>query len=166
MDHEQKTIAIVTDVANVFDQVAVGNLHTPSLYSCFLRALINARTEVPEQGDGDASAPQDAQATSSNSHVHQHNHVNGHVSGHSQAHVGLPFHPDALENFAYSGEMGPVADISTFPPTMAPNPNGMDMSMLSMDSILSSEFWDSVLVPGAKSCGACLTGRVLMFSTG
>lgn len=44
--------------------------------------------------------------------------------------------------------MGPVADISTFPPTMAPSPTQLDMSMLSMDSILSADFWDNVLVPG------------------
>ncbi|KAK0463601.1 fungal-specific transcription factor domain-containing protein [Desarmillaria tabescens] len=42
-------------------------------------------------------------------------------------------------------------DISTFPPTMAPNPSEEDIhnaNGMTMDSILSSNFWDSVLVPG------------------
>ena len=51
--------------------------------------------------------------------------------------------------FQSNSEMGPVADMSTFPPTMAPTSAQDDSSgMLSMDSILSTGFWDSVLVPG------------------
>ena len=143
MNHEQKTVAIVAEVANIFDQVAVGPLHTPALYSCFLRALVNARSDAApaaqdqqqqqqQQPDGNTAQPVDPLAAPSFAHPQ--------------------LRSLGLENFSYSGEMGPVADISTFPPTMAPNPEGMDMSMLSMDSILSSEFWDSVLVPG-KLCG-------------
>ena len=44
--------------------------------------------------------------------------------------------------------MGPVADISTFPPTMAPYPPEDNMGVLAVDNILSSGFWDSMLVPG------------------
>lgn len=135
LDHEQKTIAIVTDVANTFDSVAVGPLHTPALYSCFLRALVNSRTDgsaSQDDGEGPLADPSAAFAA----------HMNGHANG------SLLMSADVLENFAYTGEMGPVMDISTFPPTMAPTPAGMDMSMMSMDSILSSDFWDSVLVPG------------------
>ncbi len=155
LDHEEKTIAIVRDVANTFDQVAVGPLHTPALYSCFLRALISARTDgsanqdgqQQQQTDSELAASHDgAAASSSNSSSssgHAHSHVNGHTNGHSHG----PLASHALEGFAYTGEMGPVVDISTFPPTMAPN--SVDhMNVLSMDSILSSEFWDSVLVPG------------------
>lgn len=56
---------------------------------------------------------------------------------------------DPLHEFQFDSEMGPVADISTFPPTMA-NPMSDDNvnGMMSMDTILSSNFWDSVLVPG------------------
>jgi len=56
---------------------------------------------------------------------------------------------DPLNEFHFDSEMGPVADISTFPPTMA-NPTTDDnfSSMVSMDTILSNNFWDSVLVPG------------------
>ena len=162
----------MTDVANVFDQVSVGNLHTPALYSCFLRALVTSRTEGAEQqqADGEATGVQDAHAATSNSHmpppqqVNGHGHVNGHsVHAHAQG-LSLPPEALAMDSFGYSGEMGPVADISTFPPTMAPHPSGMDMNVLSMDSILSSEFWDSVLVPGACDFVGMLSrvGKVLM----
>ena len=44
--------------------------------------------------------------------------------------------------------MGSVADISTFPPTIAPTNYSEDqLGMLTMDSILNSNLWDSVLVP-------------------
>ena len=45
--------------------------------------------------------------------------------------------------------MGPVAGISTFPLTMAnPMSNDNINGMMSMGTILSSNFWDSMLVPG------------------
>ena len=156
------------DVANMFDQVAVGPMHTPALYSCFLRALISARVDANQDGqqqlqaqlqqhqqhqhqqqqhqqmggDGELGLQQDGGvgSSSSSSGSGNGNGVHAHLNGHASA--------SALDSFAYTGEMGPVADISTFPPTMAPN--SVDhMNVLSMDSILSSEFWDSVLVPGA-----------------
>ena len=143
LDHEQKTIAIVTEVANIFDQVTEGPLHTPALYSCFLRALVNART--------DGSEPQQ-QGVSSNGELTSANRPPDPLTQATLAAHTTParvFGQDAgMENFSYTGEMGPVADISTFPPTMAPHPQGMEMNMLSMDSILSADFWDSVLVPG------------------
>lgn len=49
--------------------------------------------------------------------------------------------------FPSNGEMGPVADMSIFPPKMAPNTTE-DNPAMSFESILSSDFWDSVLVPG------------------
>ncbi|KAI1794724.1 fungal-specific transcription factor domain-containing protein [Ganoderma leucocontextum] len=147
LDHEQKTIAIVTDVANTFDSVAVGPMHTPALYSCFLRALVNSRADgSASQDDGDPALGDPSAALAA--------HVNGDGHGNS----GLLVSGDLLENFSYTGEMGPVMDISTFPPTMAPTPAGMDMSMMSMDSILSSDFWDSVLVPGSSNSVESLSG--------
>jgi hypothetical protein len=53
-----------------------------------------------------------------------------------------------LNEFQFDSEMGPVADISTFPPTMAPYPPQDSMGTLSVENILSSGFWDSMLVPG------------------
>lgn len=56
-----------------------------------------------------------------------------------------------LNDYQFESEMGPVADMSTFPPTMAPNPSENSMGSLTMDNILSSGFWDNVLVPGKNS---------------
>ncbi|OCH93849.1 hypothetical protein OBBRIDRAFT_723939 [Obba rivulosa] len=141
LDHEQKTLAIVNDVANIFESVSAGNLHTPSLYACFLRALISAKAEPLQtlsrgQSDGNPANGIGLEPSTSQPGSAQ---PNGH------AHMADPF-----AGFA-TGEMGPVADISTFPPTMAPNPSAMDMSMMAMDDILSSDFWDSVLVPGSSN---------------
>ncbi|KAI0362543.1 hypothetical protein OH77DRAFT_1388652 [Trametes cingulata] len=176
LDHEQKTIAIVNDVANVFEQVAASPLHTPALYSCFLRALISARTEPnanangastaaqeqqqQQQANGESRPSQEAPVASGSAQSQQAPYANGHVNGHASG-SGTSGNASAdhfLENFAYSGEMGPVADMSTFPPTMAPPPSGMDMSMLSMDSILSADFWDSVLVPGSSHALESISG--------
>jgi len=64
------------------------------------------------------------------------------------AHLNYPGEPSFLPSeFQFESEMGPVADMSTFPPTMAPE---ISMGSLTMDNILSSAFWDSVLVPGTK----------------
>jgi hypothetical protein len=56
-----------------------------------------------------------------------------------------------LNEFQFDSEMGPVADITTFPPTMAPYPPEENMGVLAVDNILSSGFWDSMLVPGTSS---------------
>ena len=56
-----------------------------------------------------------------------------------------------LNEFQFDSEMGPVADMSTFPPTMAPYPPEESMGVLAVDNILSSGFWDSMLVPGKPS---------------
>ena len=60
--------------------------------------------------------------------------------------------PFMLNGFQFDSEMGPVADISTFPPTMAPHPSEDSLGSLTMENILSSGFWDSMLVPGAFFC--------------
>lgn len=104
---------------------------------------VTAGTQDQHHTNGESSTSHDAPVASSSSHPY----TNGHTNGHASANGNLD---TFLDNFAYSGEMGPVADISTFPPTMAPpQQHGMDVNMLSMDSILSADFWDSVLVPGA-----------------
>ncbi|KAH9852724.1 fungal-specific transcription factor domain-containing protein [Lenzites betulinus] len=171
LDHEQKTVAIVNDVAGVFEQIAVNQLHTPALYSCFLRALVSARTDANANANAGAAAGSSAldhaqtngtgEGSSAGAGVHD-AHAHGYPNGlHASASgAGASLTADALlENFAYSGEMGPVADISTFPPTMAPAPqHGLDVNMLSMDSILSADFWDSVLVPGSSHALESLSG--------
>ncbi|CAL1705481.1 unnamed protein product [Somion occarium] len=139
LDHEPRTIAIVKDVADTLESVAIGPLHTPALYSGFLRALLSAKTEP-----SDASQPMQHSNGASGT-------IQTSATGHgASTSTMLPPHtslPDPLSEFNFDSEMGPVADMSTFPPTMAPQ-QSEDMSMLSMDSILSASFWDNVLVPG------------------
>ncbi|KAH9952175.1 hypothetical protein B0H21DRAFT_17239 [Amylocystis lapponica] len=154
LDHEQKSIDLVKGVADIFESVAEAPLHTPALYSHFLRALLSAKT------DPDASVVTATSAAAANPAYMQPQRTPpesvrsndmppppvppAHMQG------GTPA-ADAFSGFYTAGEMGPVADISTFPPTMVSDPPAMDMSMLSMDSILSADFWDSVLVPGSSN---------------
>ncbi|TFY80768.1 hypothetical protein EWM64_g3237, partial [Hericium alpestre] len=64
LETEEDTLALVRSVADVFDGVAAGPLHTPALYSVFLRALLAARTEKahapppsqPHDADSDPAA--------------------------------------------------------------------------------------------------------------
>ena len=125
---------MVKDIAETFNQISAGPTHTPSLYSTFLRALLAAKTEPPSEvasdsGDNEA----DPQA-------------NGNPE---QRQVGNVDQHDLLSEFHFASEMGPVADISTFPPTMAsPQPDDGSSGMCSMD-IFFGGFWDNVLVPGA-----------------
>lgn len=132
------------DVADVMETVAFGALHTPSLYSCFLRALISAKTE-PTEG----ALPMQQLATSGMEGTVDHDHSV--VATANSAALGTISHStgvlDPLSEFQFDGEMGPVADISTFPPTMAPHSDD-HLGMLSIDTILSTSFWDNVLVPG------------------
>jgi hypothetical protein len=159
----------VTDVTDALDSVAVAPLHTPALYSAFLRALLNARMEVAESG---AQAMNDAEQPNANGiatssangagAVHQlpNNNIQPIAEGGEPA-VYPPF------DFQFASEMGPVADMSTFPPTMASSrPEDDAMGMLSMDSILSGGFWDNVLVPGTHdlsfSLPECLVLHLLI----
>jgi len=123
---------LVKGVAETFDQISAGPTHTPSLYSLFLRALLAAKTEPPSEA---ASEFGDNEAVTQ---------MNGNPD---QRQVGSTEPYQLLSEFQFASEMGPVADMSTFPPTMANTPPD-DLGMLSMNSILSGGFWDNVLVPG------------------
>ncbi|KAF5358103.1 hypothetical protein D9756_001250 [Leucocoprinus leucothites] len=73
-----------------------------------------------------------------------------------------------MNEFNFESEMGLVADMSTFPPTMARPPNPTDdgamMSALTMENIMSGRFWDRILVPGYNSMDGLNGGFV--FSAG
>ena len=129
----------------MLNAAAAHPLHTPALYAGFLHALIAAKLEPHQASGADATSPNDHNMNGGGPTLSH----NGH-NQHNGMNHGEPF---MMNEFAFDSEMGPgAADISTFPPTMAPHPSGVDMSsMLSMDSILSSEFWDSVLVPGTSA---------------
>ena len=173
LDNEQGTLQLVKDVADVLDDIAVNPLHTPALYSGFLRALINAKLEGGSSNDGMSSkplsgdgTPLEAQSTNpvfphpsqqqqQNSGMPPPQQTNNH---HHHQQMGLqqmqqPQESNAylLNEFQFDGEMGPVADITTFPPTMAPPLTEDPTAGLTMENILSSGFWDSMLVPGTSS---------------
>ncbi|KAF8163657.1 fungal-specific transcription factor domain-containing protein [Crassisporium funariophilum] len=159
LDNEQKTLSLVNDVADVLDNIAANPLHTPALYSGFLRALISAKLDQPAtsapSGNGDekplppvdGELPNDAQGDTHTPSSY----------GQQQANYGDASY--LLNEFQFDSEMGPVADISTFPPTMAPNPSE-NMGALTMENILSSGFWDSMLVPGYNSMDGLSGGFV------
>ncbi|KAF9557137.1 hypothetical protein CPC08DRAFT_669049 [Agrocybe pediades] len=154
LENEQSTMALVKDVADVLDNIAANPLHTPALYSGFLRALIAAKLEpqshtsvngdekAQPSGEG-AEASQDGQNQRGRSNTPASNTLG------QQQHQAFGQEPSYLLNeFQFDSEMGPVADMSTFPPTMAPNPSDDNTGVLTMESILSTNFWDSMLVPG------------------
>ncbi|KAF7322274.1 hypothetical protein HMN09_00004800 [Mycena chlorophos] len=153
MDHEKETIALVKDVADVLERIAANPLHTPALYSKFLRALISARLEP---GAGDSSKPvsrgsgsgRDAPVPMVSDTMPQFSSPTLAFSVPDKVSNGNSF---TLNEFQLDGEMGPVADMSTFPPTMAPVQNDDSLGALTMDNILSTGFWDSMLVPGFNS---------------
>ncbi|KAI0256586.1 fungal-specific transcription factor domain-containing protein [Lactifluus subvellereus] len=132
-DHEHETLQLVKDVAETFDQISAGPTHTPSLYSSFLRALLAAKTEPPSEVASDSGDNEAVPQMNGNPEQRQ--------VGNSETHY-------LLSEFQFASEMGPVADMSTFPPTMATTqPDDGSLGMCSMDSLLGG-FWDSVLVPG------------------
>jgi hypothetical protein len=161
MENEQRTLSLVVDIASLLGDIAVGNQHTPALYGAFLKALINvktapSRTSSPANGNmpahlmtaeekqGDTSI-QDASLGVDVSQTDDKREMNQSTAMFDPA---FPIH-----DFQMTGEMGPAADISIFPPTMMSAQPTMNETptMLSMDSILSPSFWDSVLIPGIVS---------------
>ncbi|TFK36330.1 fungal-specific transcription factor domain-containing protein [Crucibulum laeve] len=156
LDNEQTTLSLVKDVADVLENIAANPLHTPVLYSGFLRALISAKLEAANSAvNGDTKPNIDQEQSSASqgemppngfSHLHQ-----NHYGSDSSL---------LLNEFQFDGEMGPVADMSTFPPTMAPAPSEDTMGGLTMENILSSGFWDSMLVPGYNSMDGLSGGFV------
>jgi len=145
MENEQKITDLVKDIATVFGDIAVNSHHTPALYSTFLRALISARTDGTEQSQ---QPPQPLPEV-----------VVDEVVDQNDLSLFAPTMSMNGNDFQFAGEMGPVADMSTFPPTMATLPASDEgMGMLSMENIFSNGFWDSVLVPGYSDAMEGLSG--------
>lgn len=152
IENEQSIINLVKDVATVLAEIAVNSHHTPALYSAFLRALISARTDAPAQ------EPEDMQPGDRGDNMNHgdmtnnnnDNNINNSALFAGNPHMGMNGR-NGMSDYSFASEMGPVADISTFPPTMADMPSSDEhMGMLSMENILSNGFWDSVLVPGKQ----------------
>ena len=119
-------------------------------------------SNVSSNGEMGGQQVQQQQQQQHPQHQHQQQASISSSSSSTSAHVGNPYGSGgssggylnglggdlALGEFQLDGEMGPVADMSTFPPTMSSHED-VNVGMLSMDNILSSGFWDSVLMPGA-----------------
>ncbi|KAF8237671.1 hypothetical protein L208DRAFT_476330 [Tricholoma matsutake] len=157
IDNEQDALTLVQDVTDTLESIAANPTHTPALYSSFLRALLSAKSNVND-GKDDTNTSLNGDAAS------YQNSVQGDMrppSGYGSQHLNYAAEPSYLLNeFHFESEMGPVADMSTFPPTMAPNPSENSMGSLTMDNILSSGFWDSVLVPGYNNMDGLVGGFV------
>lgn len=154
IDDEQKTFAIVRHVAELLEGIAAGPMHTPALYGSFLHALLSSLAEGQSGPEQDVNKDDEHQRlrvgiqVNSPQYGGQPQGSQNDMSGFSVATGGFESSM-APSEFQFNGEMGPAMDISTFPPTMAPVDQVGDASgILTMDSILSSGFWDSVLVPG------------------
>ena len=164
LDNEQSTLGLVRDVADTLDNIAANRLHTPALYSGFLRALIAAKIE-PHGADGMQQLQQQQQQQQQ-----QHGVVGGALDGSQDQALGAYAyaHDPAflLNEFQFDSEMGPAADLSTFPPTMAPAPPAPPPNALTggdslaMEHILGTGFWESMLVPGYGSADGLSGGFV------
>lgn len=156
MENEERSTSLVTDIASLLGNIAVGSQHTPALYGAFLKALISVKTNPSRSGspsvnmNSQLSIANAKEATSQDLSL-----TTKDVVHMDELHdAGQPFlgYDSSLQmqNYRTVGEMGPVADLSTFPPMMAaPLSTEYESSaMLSMDSILSPGFWDNVLIPG------------------
>ena len=170
---EEKTIKLVKELADTLENVAVGPLHTPRLYSTFLRAVIASKTGTVVNGEkegfenGESSEP----PTSPSIHTSPSVSIQSpHLQQQPQqpgtqldmispnlppGELAPPMQPPPTNGlyqgydyyFQNDGEMGTVVDISTFPPTMA-EPDQSSWPSLSVDNIFSNTFWGDVLVPG------------------
>ncbi|TFK72762.1 hypothetical protein BDN72DRAFT_894569 [Pluteus cervinus] len=171
LENEQKTLTLVKDVADVLDNISVNTTHTPALYSAFLRALISAKIDPPS-GNGESKSGGGLSSSGSGSQFVGGAGVEGGSGGGSMQGQQQLVSPTAshmgfqnstlfdLDGFQFHSEMGPAMDISTFPPTMAPLPSEDSFAGLTMENILSSSFWDSVIVPGYNSMDGLSGGFV------
>ena len=172
-------------MADTLENIAVGPLHTPRLYSTFLKAVIASKTETPMNGDregfenGESTEPPTSPSihTPSTSiqspHLQQQPHQQAGTplemispnpaAGELASSISVPVPPptDGIfpgydYYFQNDGEMGAVLDISTFPPTMAEH-DQQSWPALSVQNIFSHTFWDNVLVPGMSNLTAALS---------
>lgn len=161
-------------MADTLESVAVGLLHTPRLYSTFLKAVIASKTGAGVNGgkdgfeNGEPSEPPTSPSihTSPSTSIQSprlHQQLQQSQAG-TQLEIISP-NPSSVElvpamsapptngifqgydyYFQNDGEMGTAVDISTFPPTMADH--DQSWPSLSVDNIFPNTFWDNVLVPG------------------
>ncbi|KAG9051178.1 hypothetical protein FS837_011293 [Tulasnella sp. UAMH 9824] len=174
IQNEDSILSLVGEVADLFEDMAVNQWHTPG--STFLRALVSSKagqtrdgTPAPSgdnnvptaNGDGDASMQEPPESNGT------HPPTGGAApqpppsaphSDNSSAGMNPWNNLNAFNN--YSGEIGPtqVQDLSTFPPTFASPADPNEYPLFSMDNILGDGFWDSVLMPGYNNSFEGLSG--------
>jgi len=175
IDDQQKTLSLVNDIADTLENIAANAQHTPALYSTFIRALVTAKMESNQSNDngglqGGMEGAANVNEAATNNTMEDPAQMSSSVSYQQQATNGYGQHLSSYfpePSYMLSGdyqfgesEMGPVADMSTFPPTMAPLSSNDAMGGTTVDNILTSGFWDSFLVPGTQSL---LNGQTLPF---
>lgn len=178
MDNEAKTLALVKDMADTLEGIAANQLHTPYLYSIFLRALLAVKAD----GASNPTSPRQQMMNHDNSFLF--NNTNGSqntrgTSPYTGISPGLGLYTgtgeipyDALMDFQnpfMAGDLGGPSAANMAPPPVpggsamgyvpgGSNPtaglaapqtyNPQSESTLSMENILNGGFWDSMLVPG------------------
>ncbi|KAG8863074.1 hypothetical protein FRB96_009254 [Tulasnella sp. 330] len=169
MEDEKKIIQLVTEMADLLEEVAVNPYHTPALYSTFLRALVSSKTgasKAPsprlvykdDSMDGDIRTTNELQVQDLTMNNNSGNGLQ------NQGRSGSPMRENqgfnAWQHFAGETGQAQVQDMNTFPPTFVPPPaeQNNDLNMFSMDNILGNGFWDSVLIPGYSNSFEGLSG--------
>jgi len=188
--NEEKTIKLVKELADTLENVAVGHLHTPRLYSTFLKAVIASKTGATVNGEkegvesGDPSEPPTSPSiihTSPSASIQSPHPPQQQAGAQLEMISPLPavtelapipvppptngVFPNYDFYFQNDGEMGTPVDISTFPPTMADHDQSWS---LSVDNIFPNTFWDNVLVPGMSKRTTVLLhayGSVILLGT-
>ena len=108
-----------------------------------------------------STAPRSRTTTdnSNSSHGAAHAHSGGDGGSGNPTTPGSLF--DTFADFQFEGQMGPVATCRHARRRWRLAPSEDNFGMLTMDSILSSAFWDNVLVPGESFHHVCEVGPVL-----
>ncbi|KIJ24429.1 hypothetical protein M422DRAFT_62342 [Sphaerobolus stellatus SS14] len=160
LESEQKTIKLIKEVADLLESIASNSLDTPALYSTFLKALIAAKFE----GTTTLSSPKSNSVGLNGAAQPQaqpmfHGALPDQMTDQNKHSNAFNSNPQLFDPMNFTGEMGPVADMSTFPPRMAPQHTEENPTqLLSMDNIFNNDFWDNVLVPGYSNTLEGLSG--------
>lgn len=166
-ESEAKTLALVEDMAKTLESVAVNKYHTPYLYSVFLRALLASKIDGSRPNSprpttaGPVLSANDSTMQSSQTAYPQQGPESPSRNGfnmNSNDIFGLEMYKSLGENYGDVSAFVNPFDMSNPTQTTAEsdlmghfnaNTVGMDQNgPMSLDSLLTPGFWDSMLVPG------------------
>ncbi|KAG8728740.1 hypothetical protein FRC11_010306, partial [Ceratobasidium sp. 423] len=152
LNSEKKTLQLVNDIADVFEQIAANPYHTPALYSTFLRALIAAKKEsVTAPPSPKLLATTEGQEPVINGQAPQ---QVGPTLSHNEPMGEIPFNGMRMYPPTGDGPLGalevPVHADDSFPPVFNGHVDSENHTMdgLGMDQMFSNGFWESMLMPG------------------